>query len=409
MKSALKKLYGGDTEGSPEGSPEGSHFVVTLSKFQFPGPGQHETEVAPLDVLLDIIQAAPGKAALTFRLHCKHLLLRVFAGDQNLHDVIDENRAGMDAQTRRDLLRNVPGAAPVEDDDEASTSAPGVNACDLDANGASMNDRDLVRVPGAADTPDAQGEALTPFCGQTCTEKLNLSQLIPVPGLSSDLPPLDQMKCHGTYLFILGMYVWNGVAVLVPKPGASFFGTDGMHGRYTSALRKYPNLSVMFMEPCAATTARDGESEMEHGLSSLGNAFQIGNTEKWAVTVAPGMHPADAARILSANLHGHLPTPRLDPVPGPVPDEVARAFRDATASMRADTAACGVKGRLWADETGHRYHVEVMRVESELERHRIDKQAHAQIEITKHEARLASLQTSLAQGFITQEQYLVSL
>lgn len=260
----------------------------------------------------------------------------------------------------------------------------------------------------SASSKSEHTNTVTPFCGRACARDLDLSQLSPVPGLASESPPLDQMKRHGNYLFILGMVVWCDVTILVMKPGASFHGVDGMHARYVPARREFPNLCVMFMEPSTATGARDGEDAMGHCLSALGNAFQIGGSEKWVVTVAAGMQPADAARALSGRLFASLPMPRLDPASGPVPEEIARAFRAATASMGAD-GACGVKGRMWADGTGHRYDVEVVRAESELAKHKVDKQTELELDKYKYQARLDSLQKSLTDGLISQDQYLASL
>lgn len=352
--------------------PQGVDFQ-TIFNYKFPGQGQRLTPVAPLKVLVEIIMLLPGCGAREFRKHCCQILCRVFAGDPNLHIDIEANRASLSEQDRRDLVRDIPQAADI-----------------------------------ARSAQTAQTAAVTHFCGRTCAKDLDLTQLVPVPGLSSDLPSLDVMRRHGNYLFVLGMVEVCGVNMIVPKPGASFHGVDGMHGRYMSALRDHKHLSVMFMEPSTATVARDGESAMKHSLSSLGNAFQVGDTEKWVVTVPAGMQPSDAARTLANRLQGSLPTPRLEPAAGTVSEEVARAFRCATIS--AD-GACSVKGGMWADNTGHQYNIEIVRAENELEKHKVDKQAEIEIEIEKHrtEARLASLQKSLADGLITQEQYLQAL
>lgn len=330
----------------------------------------------------------PGRYARAFRVHSAKTLCRVFAGDPNLHVDIENNRASLNERDRRDLVRNVPEAAAVDLDPRQEGSLP-------------------------------PGTDLVPFCGRSCASGLDLTQLMPIPGLSTELPPIDEMKRHGNYLFVLGMFEWHGVTIIVLKPGASFHGQGGMHGRFMIAQREFPHLSVMFMEPCSATMARDGESAMKQTLTSLGNAYQIGGSEKWIASVAPGMQPADAARTLSNQLRTSLPLLRLEPAPGSVPDEVARAFRAATSSMGAD-GACALKGRMWTDESGHRYDVEVVRAEAELERHKVDKRAEVEMEVEKHKqkhdaeiamygARMANLQKSLADGLITQEQYLASL
>jgi len=296
-----------------------------------------KTDVAPSRVLVEIVMLCPGNYAREFRVHCCELLCRVFAGDPNLHVDIDKNRDSMSEQDRRRLVQDVPGAA-----------------------GA------------GAMPPSEKVTAVNAFCGKSCAASLDLTTLLPVPGLSSELPSLEAMKRHGNYFFVLGMSELNGSTLLVVKPGASFHGVDGMYGRYLSAARDFPNMAVMFMESSTATVARDGENAMTHSLSALGNAFQIGGTEKWIVTVAPGMHVADAARTVASRLHESLPAPQLDPPSGNVPDEVTRAFRAATESMRADGSS--VKGKLWSDDSGHCYSVETVRAENELKRHKVDKE-----------------------------------
>ena len=91
--------------------------------FSFTG---HDTPIAPLKTLLRVVQALPGDNALTFQIHCMEQLCRVFAGDPNLKPELDANMRNMRPEDRRDMLRGVPGAAPVEDDSgaAASTSAP---------------------------------------------------------------------------------------------------------------------------------------------------------------------------------------------------------------------------------------------------------------------------------------------
>jgi hypothetical protein len=102
-----------------------------LPKAQFDGMRQRETPVAPLKTLLQIVQVVPGVPAAQFRIHCSEMLCRVFAGDPNLEVDLAQNRSELTPQDRRDLLREVPGAAPVDDalmvnghvhDSELSTS-----------------------------------------------------------------------------------------------------------------------------------------------------------------------------------------------------------------------------------------------------------------------------------------------
>ena len=257
----------------------------------------------------------------------------------------------------------------------------------------------------ASETSSGRGdESVTAFCGRTCTQNLGSIQIMPVPGISTDLPSMDVMKRHGNYFFVLGTCVWRGVTILLVKPGASFHGAQGMYRRYVDAAREFPHLSVMFMEPSTATVARDGETAMNHSLMSAGNAFQCGATERWVVTVAAGMHPADAARALATRMHTSLPIARLDPASAPVPDEIARAFRAAATSMASDDA-CGVKGRMWADDTGHRYHVEIVKAENELAKHKVDKRAETEMHMHTQKLKLDSLDGLLRDKVITTEEY----
>ena len=88
-----------------------------LLAFIFPGSNGHKTPIASLKTLLEIVMIAPGKIAKTFRTHCAETLCRVFAGDPNLKPELDANLLAMSPTERRDMLRDVPGAASVCDDD----------------------------------------------------------------------------------------------------------------------------------------------------------------------------------------------------------------------------------------------------------------------------------------------------
>lgn len=376
-KNASKILTRLQNKTENEHSPErGIHISLDFPRSSsFPGSGHQPTPVAPFNKLVKIIPHIRSRSADVFKDEIANDFVRKFAGDQTLHTEIDANNTTFTREEREDLVRGV-----------ANASSDGIHQDHQESLASSS------AAPGY--------ESLTRFCGKTCARDADLSQLIPVPGLSSDLPPLDYMKRHGNYMFVLGMLVWRSTTILVIKPGASFHGVEGMHGRYTPAIQEFPNLSVMFMDKSSAIEAREGESTMKHSLSMLGNAFQVRGTEKWLVTVAAGMHPADAARTLSDRLFESLPRARLDPASGPVPDEVARAFRMATASVGVDGMG-GVKGEMWADETGHHYCVESLRVKNDLEKHKVDIQA----EGAKEKIRSDRLEQLLRDGVITKEEF----
>ena len=71
-----------------------------LHSFQFGGRGEQRTPVAPLKILLILVQILPGRIAAQFRVNCADMLCRLFANDSSLS-----------ANDRRDLLRDVPGAS----------------------------------------------------------------------------------------------------------------------------------------------------------------------------------------------------------------------------------------------------------------------------------------------------------
>ena len=99
---------------------EGTGESGTFKEYLFPGQGQNVTPVATLKTLLELTMVLGGNRAKAFRVRFAELLTRVFAGDTNMHAELERNRATTSVQDRRDLLRGVPGAAPVRAPDRTS-------------------------------------------------------------------------------------------------------------------------------------------------------------------------------------------------------------------------------------------------------------------------------------------------
>ena len=145
---------------------------------------------------------------------------------------------------------------------------------------------------------------------QTLVQKNKKLQLEPVPGLVSLRPDKHSFQLHGSYLFIMGMLDVQSVSLLFVKPGASFYGEKGMEARFDDVQRGLENpdsAGIMFAVPMPGPTARESEECMGNVFRSMGNSFQLGATEKWAVALAPGADPADAARNLSGQLRASIP------------------------------------------------------------------------------------------------------
>ena len=172
-----------------------------LPRYKFKGRGQVDTPVAPLKTLLQIIQALPGNNATVFRVQCAELLCRVFAGDPNLHVEIDHNSRNVSARDRRDLLCEVPGAAPVSVDD-----VPG-------------NDAIVSDVPNVAPPPGAQTQTQTQGCISRKSPRDRRAHLRAVPDLDDAWIPMKIQKCAGGYVGVIGLEMVDDEWFVVVKIG----------------------------------------------------------------------------------------------------------------------------------------------------------------------------------------------
>lgn len=153
--------YSGKVLRKMDFRPRSPEFIQTFAEFQFKGRGQHPTPVAPVRDLIRVIFALPGQNARAFLVQCADILVRVFAGDENLHAEIDAFRKGMCADDRRDMLRGVEGAAPVEVEGEnLITGVPFRASQSIDPSDASQ----IVQVHGRRflREPDVQASAVVP-------------------------------------------------------------------------------------------------------------------------------------------------------------------------------------------------------------------------------------------------------
>jgi hypothetical protein len=71
---------------------------------------------APFKELAKIVQYVQTSRAAPIRAEIAETFCRKMAGDQNLHVEIDAAHASLDAATRRDLVREIPAAAPIRDE-----------------------------------------------------------------------------------------------------------------------------------------------------------------------------------------------------------------------------------------------------------------------------------------------------
>ena len=353
---------------------EGSHLgdsLQTVEYFAFEGGNGQETPVAPLKTLIEIIMIAPGKNAKTFRVHCAEMLTRVFAGDPNMHVVIEKNYQLMSADCRRDLLREVPGAAPVHVDDEASTSTAHdttANSAPSPSSSSDAADTWIATTPGNALASRARFQSAL---NQLVLKKLELGA---IPGLESAAIPPDDLSQTGTYAWAMGVIMLCGYLVLIIKPGGSFYGQGGMHARLTDACSKFLDASsarTMFAIPePAGRIVSQVETNMKQVLSNKGNAFQMGSSEFWGIVLPPCMDPANEVRALTGQLRSCLPK-QVVCLPT-VPQVIDDAFKAATAAMHTGSA-CDVSGKLWEDSNGHQFHVQALqsaqRKESEKREH----------------------------------------
>ena len=157
-----------------------------------------------------------------------------------------------------------------------------------------------------------------------------------------------------------------------------------------------PNACVAFTEPMDAVLANTAETNMRKFLTGMGNAFQVGRSEKWGVAVPFGEDPAATCRRVSKQLHDVLPVQEC--IVPTVPVAVANAFRAATETLYTDDT-CVRKARLWQDNLGgHQFEVEAIRAteraaEREFEQHKLSEQTkQAEYAAAQVKAREASKQ-----------------
>jgi hypothetical protein len=92
-----------------------------LPTYMFPAQGAHSHPVAQFETLIQIASRLRSSKAHEFNAHICQTFCRVAAGDQNMHADLDANHANMLAKDRRDMLKGVPGAAPVDVSEDPST------------------------------------------------------------------------------------------------------------------------------------------------------------------------------------------------------------------------------------------------------------------------------------------------
>jgi hypothetical protein len=72
--------------------------VTRCYNFSFPGTGQRPTPVTDAQGVLHIVNALPGRRARQFRMGAMDVLTRYLAGDQTLHEEINDNAMRQAAQ-----------------------------------------------------------------------------------------------------------------------------------------------------------------------------------------------------------------------------------------------------------------------------------------------------------------------
>jgi hypothetical protein len=105
-------------------------------------------------------------------------------------------------------------------------------------------------------------------------------------------------------------------------------------------------------------------------MESMGNAFQLGASETWAIFVAPGKSSAQAARELSIQLHATLATTEpVDNVTATTSTSIERAFRRAV-----DAAERSTVGKVTAALGKDTFRVEALDSQHALDlaKHRVD-------------------------------------
>jgi hypothetical protein len=68
-----------------------SQFLTKLEMHQFPGRSQREQYVLCASEAIQLLMMLPGKVAREFRLESANLLTKVFAGDPDIHRLLEEN------------------------------------------------------------------------------------------------------------------------------------------------------------------------------------------------------------------------------------------------------------------------------------------------------------------------------
>ena len=86
-------------------------LIKSVYNWKFPGAGQRDTPVTTAEGALMIVNQLPGKRARKFRTTAMQTLVRFLAGDQSLHDEIDENAARQEQLTEAHPMRAFTEAA----------------------------------------------------------------------------------------------------------------------------------------------------------------------------------------------------------------------------------------------------------------------------------------------------------
>lgn len=80
-------------------------IVELLDYFKFAGQGQRETPVTTAEGVLMIVNLLPGRRASQFRMSAMQTLVRFLAGDQSLHEEIDNNALRQDQLSEQHPMR----------------------------------------------------------------------------------------------------------------------------------------------------------------------------------------------------------------------------------------------------------------------------------------------------------------
>jgi hypothetical protein len=85
-------------------------FFESIEQYQFPGRGEREQFVLGAEQAMEVLMMLPGKAAKLFRRHCAGLIVKLFAGDPTLHDLL--NQYNLVADATQSFCAFLEGAAP---------------------------------------------------------------------------------------------------------------------------------------------------------------------------------------------------------------------------------------------------------------------------------------------------------